>query len=178
MLTQFKVSLNFSGFFEKLANMFRTIGYVSPILAEFQELFSESSELRESLSGFYAVVVEFCAESLQFLKKECMFPFLCRLPLLYAFLLNNTYHEAMRQFVELLWTNPFDFQDFEAQLREQQQIILLQQTLASEKAAHRARLQISVYQQRGEQHRGLQVMQHAGQEQRTLQKSINETSEL
>lgn len=79
VLTQSKVSLNFSGFFEKLAEMFQSIGYVSPILAEFQELFSESSGLRESLSGFYAVVVEFCTESLQFLKKECRFDFLCRL---------------------------------------------------------------------------------------------------
>ncbi|KAL0630785.1 hypothetical protein Q9L58_010363, partial [Maublancomyces gigas] len=149
------VSLNFSGFFEKLAEMFQSIGYVSPILAEFQELFSESSGLRESLSGFYAVVVEFCTESLQFLKKA-----------------------SMRQFIELLWTSPFDFHGFEVQLRDQQQIILLQQTLASEKAAHQTRLQISVYQQRGEQHRAEQVVQRAGQEQRTLQKSTNETKRL
>lgn len=67
------MALNFVSFFEKLAEIFRNIGNVSPILREFQEIFSESSELRESLAGFYAVVVEFCTESLLFLKKACKF---------------------------------------------------------------------------------------------------------
>lgn len=51
--------------------MFQRIGSVSPILSQFQVLFSESPALRESLSEFYAIVVEFCAESLEFLKKSC-----------------------------------------------------------------------------------------------------------
>lgn len=37
----------------------------------FQETFEESTELRRSLSEYYAVVIEFCTESLQFLKKNC-----------------------------------------------------------------------------------------------------------
>lgn len=84
----------------------------------------------------------------------------------------------MRQFVELLWVNPFDFQGFEVQLREQQQMILLQQSLASERAAYNSRVQISLYQQRGEEHRSEQVMHRAGEEQRGIEKATNERSEL
>lgn len=67
------MALNFGSFFEKLAEIFRKSGSTSPILNGFQESFCESSELRESLSGFYAVVVEFCTGSLLFLKSACRF---------------------------------------------------------------------------------------------------------
>lgn len=86
--------------------------------------------------------------------------------------------EAIRQFAGLLWTDPFDFQAFETQFREQQRIINLQQTLASERAAQKSRLEVSLYQQRGEEYRSEQIMHRAGQEQREIQRALNETSKL
>lgn len=173
------MAVNFSGFFEKLAEIFQSIGSVSPILKEFQALFSESSGLRESLSEFYAVVVEFCTEALQFLKKECMSAFPDVTPALIFFLMRLTYFpEAIRQFAELLWRTPFDFPKFEIQLREQQQTVVLQQSLAAEKAAHISRQEISLYQRRADQHRTDEVTYRMGNEEREVQKQLNTKSEL
>lgn len=74
--------------------MFQSIGSVSPILSQFQVLFSESSALRESLSEFYAIVVEFCAESLKFLKKSCKFyvPILTSSTRVCLFSINNPFN--------------------------------------------------------------------------------------
>lgn len=167
------MSLNFSDFFKKLAAMFRSLGIVTPILREFQEIFSESSELRESLLEFHAIVVEFCTEALRFLKKRCRYPFA-----VLTFPAINFFSKAIQQFSELLWRNPFDFQQFETQLLEQKQTIILRQTLASEKAAYKARLQISLYQQRGEQHRSEEVSRWMGNEERQIQKSVDQRSKL
>lgn len=67
----YQAAHNLSRTFEKLAEMFQTIGCLTPILKEFQELFPESPGLRESLVEFYAVVVEFSTGALQFLNKKC-----------------------------------------------------------------------------------------------------------
>ncbi|KAL0633009.1 hypothetical protein Q9L58_008115 [Maublancomyces gigas] len=64
---------NLSRAFETLAEMFQTIGSLSPVLEKFQELFPESRSLRESLIEYYALVVQFCTEALTFLKKPCKY---------------------------------------------------------------------------------------------------------
>lgn len=154
--------------------MIRAIGSVCPILKGFQEIFSESSELRESLSDFYALVIEFCTESLQFLKKNCRCTDFLLLSL--AVLRLTFLPEAIQQFTGLLCSDPFDFQKFETQLREQQQTITLQQSLASERAAHNSRLQISLFKQRGEQHWSDEALRWAGNEEREIQNAGNEKS--
>lgn len=77
-----------------------------------------------------------------------------------------------------MWRNPFDFQGYETQLLEQQKTIILHQSLASEKAAHQARVQMSLYQRSGEQHRSDELKQWAGNEERGIQKAINEKREF
>lgn len=96
------------------------------------------------------MVVEFCTESLEFLKKICRCTDFLLLSLTVLWL--TFLPEAIQQFTELLWSDPFDFQKFEIQLREQQQTVTLQQSFASERAAYDSRLQMSLFKQRGEQH--------------------------
>lgn len=78
----------------------------------------------------------------------------------------------------LLWGDPFDFLGYEAQLLEQQKTIILHQSLASEKAADQARVQVRSYQQSGEQHRSDELKQWAGNKERGIQKAINEKREF
>lgn len=68
----YQATLNFFGYFEKLAEMFRSLGRLCPVFKEFQEIFSESVKLRESLLEFYTIVVKFCTEALRFLKEKRM----------------------------------------------------------------------------------------------------------
>lgn len=84
--------------------------------------------------------------------------------------------EAIQQFTGLLWSNPFDFEKFEKQLGEQQQAIILRQSLGNAEAAHNSRLQMSVFHQRVEQHLDDEVLQYAGNNERELHKVANEKS--
>lgn len=168
------MALDLARFFEKLAEMFRAIGCVCPILKGFQENFSESPELRESMSEFYAVVVEFCTESFQFLKKNCKCPNFLLLSL--SLLKLTSLPEATQQFTGLLGREPFDFQKFEPQLREQQHTIILQQALASEKATYNSRLQMSLFQTTGEQHPSNEIVHWAENDEKEIQMAMNEKS--
>lgn len=69
-LTCDQAALNFFGYFEKLAEMFRRLGALCPIFKQFQELFPESTELREALAEFYALVITFCIEALRVIKER------------------------------------------------------------------------------------------------------------
>lgn len=64
------------------------------------------------------------------------------------------------QFGESLWKSFQErFQDFETQLGEQREEIDQQIRLASEKEAHRARQEISLYQHKADEHRSKQIKQ-------------------
>lgn len=67
---------------------------------------------------------------------------------------------------------------FESQLREQQQIVILQQSLASTNAECKSRLELSLYQRTGEQHRADEVMYRARADKTDVQRIGNEKSEL
>lgn len=138
----------------------------------FQEIFGESAELRESLSEYYALVIELCTESIRFLKKNCTC--IDSLVIGYCLLRLTVFPQAIHQFTGLL--GPFGFQKFEKQLGEQQQTIILQQSLAAENAAHNSRLQMSLFQQRGERHWDEEMIQWAGNNERELSRAANEKS--
>lgn len=137
----------------------------------FQELFGESAELRESLSEFYAVVIEFCNESLQFLNKNCEF-IVSRAS---CFLRLTGFLQAFQQFTGLLRGNPFDFEKFEKQLGHQREAIILQQSLAAAQAAQHSGLQMSLFQQRGE-HWDDEIQQWARNKETAVRTAVEETS--
>lgn len=70
----------------------------------------------------------------------------------------------------------FGFQKFEKQFMKQQQVIILQQSLAGEDAAHNSRLQMSVLQHRGEQHWDDEILHWAGDNAREIRRVAYETS--
>lgn len=83
--------------------------------------------------------------------------------------------QAIQQSTGMLG-NAVDFDKFEKRLGEQQQIIILQQNYAAEVAAHNSRLQLSVFQQRGEMHWNEEILQWTGNNARKLRGVVNEKS--
>ena len=54
--------LNFYEFFNRLSGCLEKLGKWSPRLKEYEKLFGQSTRIREALSDFYSIVVEFCTK--------------------------------------------------------------------------------------------------------------------
>ena len=67
-----QAALNFSGFFERLSGCLEKLGKYCPRLKEYEKLFRESARVREALSDFYSIVVEFCTKVVRRLQEKGM----------------------------------------------------------------------------------------------------------
>ncbi|KAF8248446.1 hypothetical protein K440DRAFT_660785 [Wilcoxina mikolae CBS 423.85] len=129
------VAMNFSSYFEKLAEMIEKLGFLCPVFDRIHKLYPDSVELCNSVCAFYATAITFCIDALKFFKTD-----------------------GLRQFQKTLW-RPFklQFSDIERRLQEQSENIDRELAIASEIAACRERQVASLYRHQGHQHRELQL---------------------
>ncbi|KAA8907989.1 ankyrin repeat-containing domain protein [Sphaerosporella brunnea] len=57
-------ALNFSDYFESLSRRFEQLGKSCPRLREYEKIFKDSVRVRDALSDYYAIVIEFCTKAL------------------------------------------------------------------------------------------------------------------
>ena len=64
--------LNFSEFFDRLSGCLEKLGKCCPRLKEYEKRFGEFARVREALSDFYSIVVEFCTKVVRRLQERGM----------------------------------------------------------------------------------------------------------
>jgi hypothetical protein len=69
------ITSNFSGYFEKLADVFVDLGRSFPQFKEFASLYSTSKRLQDALCLYFATVVHLCSKSLQASRRSAFIHF-------------------------------------------------------------------------------------------------------
>jgi len=64
------MAMNFWDYFDKLSEMYQTLGELCPVFDRIQRLYPSSAELCEAVCAFYATVISFCTKALEFLKTD------------------------------------------------------------------------------------------------------------
>ncbi|KAF8474074.1 hypothetical protein BDZ91DRAFT_845495, partial [Kalaharituber pfeilii] len=115
----FLTAQNFVQYFSELTKLLERVGQLWPIFKEFQELWPQSQGLQDAVLEYYAQIVDFCANAIEFLRSSG-----ARMVL-----------KAMLRPVQN------EFQDAEQKLLFQQKIVEYQIILAKEDEERKARQQ-------------------------------------
>ena len=70
-----QTALNFSEYFSKIASLLEELGKLAPIYSELNELLSDSPDLQDSISEFYAITTQICSRAIRFFQKKGKYRF-------------------------------------------------------------------------------------------------------
>ncbi|PYI12813.1 hypothetical protein BO99DRAFT_348958, partial [Aspergillus violaceofuscus CBS 115571] len=129
--TAITVASNVASYFDKVTNMIKDIGLTCPTIQEFGQLYHGHVGLQRSLCDYYAVIIELCSKVIEVSRRP----------------------SAIHIFISI-W-NPFEseFKPWLEQLASSKDQVMLQISLASEMAAHEAKMLLEYESKENSSHR-------------------------
>ncbi|RAK71755.1 uncharacterized protein BO72DRAFT_391158 [Aspergillus fijiensis CBS 313.89] len=129
--TAITVASNVASYFDKVTNMIKDIGITCPTIQQFGQLYHGHVGLQRSLCDYYSVIIELCSKVIEVSRRPA----------------------AIRTFISI-W-NPFEseFNPCLERLASSKDQVMLQISLASEMAAHEAKMLLEYESKKNSSHR-------------------------